>query len=532
MRNQTYLHLREGTYYFRIKIPLDLQDHYGSRRELKWSLKTKERPQAIQRLRQALARAEREFQEHRNIVQIPHTAPPLNLIFLSDEQIQNICNTYLDDMLTGDDQGRRDGIHRVMFEENKTAAIRTEALLRDAVAKGNHEAIKEFVANYCRILNIELDCDKDSYQRLGYAFLHAMTVVATTIRKRNEGEPIITSSIIPAEAPKIGSSSNSDGFSLTTLYEDWLKAVKDRPATTVDDVKRIIDAFDEYIYKKPASQIKRSDVNQFRDQLLNDEELHYKTVEKKLSLLSAVLQYAYDNEKLEVNPAARIRITRPKVRDKSRVPYDREDLKRIFTGPIYSRRDRPKGGGGEAAAWLPLLALYTGARIEELAQLNVEDIKSHTDTEWYIEIGDYAEGQSVKTNSSRRRVPIHPLLINAGLIRYRNRLESAGSTRLFPDLKSDCKGNISGNFSKWWGRYARKQFGIKDERKVFHSFRHAFKERCRDDSIIEEIHDALTGHTGRSVGRSYGGEQYPLRPLFEAIKNLNYPDLVVPVIES
>ena len=35
-----------------------------------------------------------------------------------------------------------------------------------------------------------------------------------------------------------------------------------------------------------------------------------------------------------------------------------------------------KGGAGEAAYWLPLLALFTGARLEELAQLRVSDLAS------------------------------------------------------------------------------------------------------------------------------------------------------------
>jgi hypothetical protein len=56
-----------------------------------------------------------------------------------------------------------------------------------------------------------------------------------------------------------------------------------------------------------------------------------------------------------------------------------------------------------------------------------------------------------------------------------------------------------------------------DPRKVFHSFRHAFKDACRACGIHEEISDALTGHSGGGVGRTYGG-QYPLKPLAKAIK--------------
>ncbi len=46
---------------------------------------------------------------------------------------------------------------------------------------------------------------------------------------------------------------------------------------------------------------------------------------------------------------------------------------------------------------------------------------------------------------------------------------------MFPGLRPDKKGAVTGNWSKWWGRYAR-QSGITDRRKVFHSFRHTFKD--------------------------------------------------------
>ncbi len=64
-----------------------------------------------------------------------------------------------------------------------------------------------------------------------------------------------------------------------------------------------------------------------------------------------------------------------------------------------------------------------------------------------------------------------------------------------------------------------------DSRKVFHSFRHTFKDICRKVGIEEAVHDALTGHTGNSVSRKYGNEQYPLEPLFEAMERYDIAGL-------
>jgi hypothetical protein len=45
-----------------------------------------------------------------------------------------------------------------------------------------------------------------------------------------------------------------------------------------------------------------------------------------------------------------------------------------------------------------------------------------------------------------------------------------------------------------------------------HSFRHRFKDMCRDAEIHKEVHDALTGHTEGDVGALYG-EGFTLKRL-------------------
>ena len=33
----------------------------------------------------------------------------------------------------------------------------------------------------------------------------------------------------------------------------------------------------------------------------------------------------------------------------------------MFAGPVHQKEGRPKGGAGEAAYWVPILAMFTGA---------------------------------------------------------------------------------------------------------------------------------------------------------------------------
>lgn len=55
--------------------------------------------------------------------------------------------------------------------------------------------------------------------------------------------------------------------------------------------------------------------------------------------------------------------------DSEREPFTASDLSMIFESGVFRRGERPKGGRGEAAFWLPLVALFTGARLSELGQL-------------------------------------------------------------------------------------------------------------------------------------------------------------------
>jgi integrase len=189
---------------------------------------------------------------------------------------------------------------------------------------------------------------------------------------------------------------------------------------------------------------------------------------------------------------------------------------------VFTAGERPVAGAGEAAYWLPLIALYTGARLTEIGQLRVQDIKRELGIDYFI-ITDEGEDAGIKTESSRRWVPIHPELMRLGFIDYLAKMRKAGSERLFPDIKPDRMGVLTGNWSKWWGRYMRNTIGIKDPRKVFHSFRHTFKDACLRAGIGQEIHDALTGHAdGDNEGRSYGAGQHPLKPLAAALKKVRY----------
>jgi integrase len=109
---------------------------------------------------------------------------------------------------------------------------------------------------------------------------------------------------------------------------------------------------------------------------------------------------------------------------------------------------------------------------------------------------------------NRREVPVHRELVRLGLIAWRLRREAEAGLDdpLFPLFEPNRTKKRSGAWSKWFNRYLRNDCGIADPRKVFHSFRHTFKDACRNSDMPEDHHDQLTSHAsrGRNAGRRYG----------------------------
>lgn len=237
------------------------------------------------------------------------------------------------------------------------------------------------------------------------------------------------------------------------------------------------------------------------------------TVNKSLQMLSAMVERARRQSDLDQaeswpNHFKGERVESDATAEDDRLPFSADDLRRIFIdGPVHGQRKRQTGGQGDAQHWLPLLGLFTGARLSELGQLRVCDVCSDDSGIAFLSIGT-SGGRTVKTRTSVRKVPVHPELRRLGFLTYVDRVKTSAGTEatLWPLLGSAEGRARTAAFSQWFGNYLRREpVSITDRRKVFHSFRHLFKDMCRDAGLSEDVHDALTGHAGsKSVGRGYG----------------------------
>ncbi len=266
----------------------------------------------------------------------------------------------------------------------------------------------------------------------------------------------------------------------TDIVDGW--AAERQPSQkAIDSCRSEARKLLAHIGPKAVAEITRADVLAYKAAMIADCQ-SAANIKTRLSRLSTVLGWAAENGHLEANPAKGITIKVAKKSKDKRQPFGTDDLNAIMAGPVHAGGERPLSGRGEAAYWLPLLALYSGARLEEMAQLRPHDVAQHSypdgggqaRTGWFIKIieADGEDGTTVKTEGSERMVPVHPLLEQLGFVAFVEAQQKAGHARLFHLLKPGAYGRLGNKWGEWWSRYMRKTIGITDKRFVFHSFRH------------------------------------------------------------
>jgi hypothetical protein len=546
MSKPNYLVRRNGIYHYRRRIPADLSAHYGTQEVIKRSLRTTDPKVAYQRVKVEDLKQEQEFAEVRRKLN------PEQRTSLSEVEIQRLAALWLHRILDDDDTQRIRGLSVEDQERAEEVLAFTEEDLREALAGGDFRAVRPWVDSLLEEQGVRLSKDGEAYRRLCLAILKAEVKATDVLRERLEGRVVDTP---PAPAPltRATAPSSSDNPALSVLFDKWAKEHEGKlAAATIPEFGVSIRRFVEVNGDLPVRDIKPAHVRDFKDALLGFPRqtpaswrsltvpqilekaaerpdlprLSPRTInDKMLGALGAVLNWGRKQGYCDFNAARDIKTAAPRIEEEKRTAYTVDDLNTIFRFPIFTAGERPGGGGGEAAKWLPLLGLFTGARLEELGQLLTADVKEEDGVN-YLDLFTIPEGQRRKNQSSRRRVPVHPELVRLGFLAYVQERREDGDTRLFPDLRAYKKKHTH-YWSRWWGRYARSR-GIKDTRKTFHSFRHAVKLAYRLADVPEVVYDALQGHTASTEGRKYGGKltmHTPIRGLAEVMAKLQFPGL-------
>jgi integrase len=263
------------------------------------------------------------------------------------------------------------------------------------------------------------------------------------------------------------------------------------------------------------------------------------TQQRYLAALQDILDLAAKKQLITVNPAEGLKpIRRDAVAagDK-RKSFTTEQIADFFKSDFYNEcAKHPPAFAHDKQGWrfwLPLLCLFTGARPNEMAQLHVADLKQTKIGTWYLDIAETADddeestgaAKTLKTATSRRRIPLHPELIKIGFAQLvEQRKKASSDPHLFPDLKPDKYGNVAA--------YALKRFresylpeAIKLEaRQTFYSFRHSWRDALRRIEAPDSTLEAVGGWSQGKTSDSYGDPNDPDLQ-FKIIRKISFEGL-------
>lgn len=159
----------------------------------------------------------------------------------------------------------------------------------------------------------------------------------------------------------------------------------------------------------------------------------------------------------------------------NRNPYSDSDLTKLFNSDAYIRCEHDKS----FKYWVPLIALLTGARENEICQLHISDIYEETINKiWVFDINENDSAitfKSLKKPYHKRLVPIHHELINLGFLDFVNFRIANNQSRLFPELEYKADRNkYATALCKWFNdTYTnRVNCNITTPKTSFHSLRH------------------------------------------------------------
>lgn len=305
----------------------------------------------------------------------------------------------------------------------------------------------------------------------------------------------------------------------------------------------------------------------------NREELAYtETLNGLITALKRQHKFAREND-LTSTPVDAISYEklerRPDEENESAKPFTDDDLDKIFSGYAYKGELPPRlRVVYPFHYWLPLLGYFTGARANELAQLDVTDITQELidsgrgkskESIWCINFREDPPGaperKRIKTGENRI-VPLHPRLLELGFLDYVDAQRKAGQKKLYGDGLSYAEPEEgTDNNKEGWLKNAGRHFnsipsGIpgygeqkkgyfwlvgvhteSEDGKTLYSFRKTLitllNDSIRDGiNIAERTVQTIIGHAPTTVMHRHYDEPATPRQMLSAINHLPIPPAI------
>ncbi len=250
------------------------------------------------------------------------------------------------------------------------------------------------------------------------------------------------------------------------------------------------------------------------------------TANSYISKMSALFRWAAREGLTERNVAEGLLLPEDTLRRDARLPFSVDQLNVIFSSDIYGE----ERGAWDHRQWAPLVALFSGLRLNEVCTLRCDDVAARDGVMVIHVRPDEAGRKKLKSKAARRAVPVHPTLVKVGFLRFVER-QRAGGDLLFPTLRPDRRGYFSDQFQRWFGRHLS-QIGAKTAKTSFHSFRHNFRDALREAGVSRDAVLALGGWAGNGGTEEIYGGGLKASTLAREIAKVKYPGLELDHLEA
>lgn len=536
MQTSSYMILRGKTYWFNYALPF-------SSTRLRLSLQSHSK-----KIAQAVAyRLSLRVNQYLEVVS-PVQYSEAEIKTLARQWAEQLLQEVKEDALTSGtltDEKRND-----LWEHANTFAAEARKAIAHRDFSHSSRAADLFIEEH------KLPISKDSYE---YTLLrsemntHSVTFFDYEQALYAEGKPLpeklfphlptLTAPTTPPEA------NTKPSPSVIEVYEDCKKdKVRSGEWSTDKTVKTndsVIGVLIEIKGNKPIKNFSKADVRDYKEKLLtyplnrtkakhlkdrNLEEIvtdgEYKTISEQTAhnqfdKIKAVFSWAEMQGYIDRSPFMGMSIKVNANHKDKRLPFSDEDLSAIFQHPIFTQRKFKQSWH----YWVPLIGLYTGARINEICQLKLVEIALQEDIQCFHFVAN-EEGRRLKNAASKRILPIHQHLIELGFLDYVKRLKAEGESMLFPTLKTSSTRNYGQEPSKWFGHLKRKLITEDEKKKVFHSFRHNMADALRSLQTEGYIISQMLGHEQETTTHQVYGS-YQASALEPAIRKISWGEPLI-----
>lgn len=392
------------------------------------------------------------------------------------------------------------------------------------LARGDLASVLPLAQAEARKLGLHFDAGTVGVKDALLACLQAVRRARDDALARDRGDLVETPTEIPTEQtlPR----------TMRAVFEKW-EAVSEGGRDTKRACARALALYEEWAGTSapPVQRVTRAQGHEFKAWLMEKAkagEYAGKTVHGYLTNIVSLLRFAKrELEWTTVHPWEGLSIEYRTEKPRGRWP--RKALETMAALPLFQAFDVPRlrKAGAEAAYWIPLLGLYCGATVSELAQLTVADVRDEGTDGLWLRITDEGEGQGTKTDQRRRLIPVHSELMRLGFGEYVQAVQAARSTSLWPNLTVHPR-KPGNHFSGWWGEFRKvkaEDGSVTELFPDFHSMRHTARSAMADAGYDAALLDAITGHAKRGSEGVRTYTHFGLEMKRKAVESIRYEAL-------